>query len=148
MTKDELAKYCNSELAKLDSITDNIFSVATTGKTEFTVIELAAMSAFIHYFYAAVENIIRKILKFDGISEQSEENAHQKLLKTAGELGIIPPDLFQPLSNLLAFRNAFVLTQTENAGWTELSPLVSELEGFRKHFRQEVIEYLAVVDNE
>jgi len=145
MTKDELTNYCNSELARLDSIVDNIFSVAITGKTEFTAVELAAMSAFIHYLYAAVENVIREILKFDGISEPREENIHQKLLKTAGELGIIPPDLFQPLSDLLAFRNAFVLTQTESAGWDALSPLVSDLERFRKHFRQEVLEYLAIV---
>lgn len=148
MTKDELAAYCNSELARLDSIADNISSIAIAGKTEFTTIELAAMSAFIHYMYTTVENVLRRILKFDGISEPNEENVHQKLLKTAGELGIIPPDLFQPLSNLLAFRNAFVLTQTESAGWEALSPLVSELGGFRKHFRQEVLEYLAVVENE
>jgi len=148
MTKGELANYCDSGLARLDSIADNIFSVATTGKTEFTAIELAAMSAFIHYLYAVVEDVIKEILKFDGISEPTEENVHQKLLKTAGELGIIPPDLFQPLSDLLSFRNAFVLTQTESAGWEALSPLVAELEGFRKHFRQEVLEYLAVVESE
>ena len=148
MNKEELAGYCESELARLDSFAASIQTIATEGKTDFSAVEMAAMSAFVHYLYTSVENVIREILRFDGISEPEGEQAHQKLLKTAGELGIIPPDLFKPLSGLHAFRTAFVLGQTDTASWEEMKPLVSNIGDFRTHFRQEVREYLIVVGSE
>ena len=96
MNKEELTGYCESELARLDSFADGIKAIATEGKTDFSEMEMAAISAFFHYLYTSVENVIREILRFDGINEFGEDRLNQKLLKTAGELGIVPPDLFKP----------------------------------------------------
>lgn len=148
MNKEELAGYCETELARLDSFAASIEAIAAEGKTDFSAMEIAALSAFFHYLYTSVENVIREILRFDGINEPDGDQAHQKLLKTAGELGIIPPDLFKPLSNLHAFRTAFVLGRTDTASWDEIKPLVSDIVYFRTHFRQEVREYLIVVGSE
>ena len=145
MTKQELVDFCQSELTRLDALSEKILRVSETTPGTAGDMELAATSAFFHYFYTRIEGIIREILVFDGISDPGESDPQHRILKTAGELGIIPPELFKPLSDLLAFRTAFVHGKTEGIGWQELSSLLSDLPSFRDNFRREVSEYLAVV---
>lgn len=146
MTKQELADFCRSEFERLDILAENILQATERGRAGSASLELAAVETFFHYFYSGVEDIIREILLFDGISDPGQGDPQHRILKTAGELGIIPPDLFKPLSDLLAFRTAFVLGKTRTFGWEDMEPLISALPAFRDTFHQEVSEYLAEVE--
>lgn len=149
MTREELLGYCDSELGAIDAITGDILSLEKTGGAELTRVELAAASALIHYLFVSVEKILGAILEFDGIGESRDESVqHQKLLKTAGELGIVPPDLFRPLSDMLSFRNEFINGRSGLADWEAISPIVAELDGFRSVFAREIRDYLAEVETE
>jgi len=149
MTREELLGYCDSELGAIDALTGDILSLDQAGGAEFTRIELAAASALIHYLFVSVEKILGAILEFDGIGEaRGESIQHQKLLKTAGELGIVPPDLFRPLSNMLAFRSEFINGGSGPADREAISPIVAELDGFRIAFAREIRDYLAEVETE
>jgi len=146
MTKDELTRFCDTELANLAAHTDQVARLAPAGGTDPGLVELAALTTFLHLAAISVEKIIGRILAFDGIQPPGDPFPGQQILKTAGELGIIPPELFQPLSALSAFRIAFAKGSEEIFAWQSLEPLARSIESFSTAFRNEVREYLAVVD--
>jgi len=148
MTKDELNVYCKGELEKIDSWAGRIRTLAPEGQHSYSETELIAMSALLHFVATGLGNIIREILTFDGIRVPETPHPGQQLLKTAGELGIVPPELYQPVSALCAFRAAFLEVQPETLAWNSLEPLVRTLDAFCESFGNEIREYLTIVESD
>lgn len=145
MTIDELKQYCNDEFRNIDRILDELFSVYKPEKPEYSLFEQAAIEAFIVNVYSGVENILKQMLVFDKLDIEDSPGWHEKVLRKAGEIGILPPDLLQSLSRYLSFRNYFIYTYVFNFKWEDVKVLVDEVKDLHEKIRTEVNEYLLTI---
>jgi len=145
MTKEELKEYCGAEFKNIHRVVDELFSMVSPDKSEYTLLELAAISTFLLNIYTGIENILKQILIFDGLNVGDSPEWHEKILKKATEIGILPPDLFQILSGYLSFRNFFVYSYTFNIKWEKLKVLVEVMKDVLQRLRAEVQEYMETI---
>lgn len=145
MTKEELKKYCEGEFAGIDRVTTELFTVYKAGRPDVALPEMAAIAAFVVNLYGGIENILKQMLIFDKLDVGDSPDWHEKVLKKAGEIGILPHELLQVLVKYLEFRNYFIYTYIFNIQWNDLSVLVETVKDVIAQFRKEVNEYLQVV---
>lgn len=145
MTIDELKTYCDEEFSNIERIKSELSSIYKPEKTEYTLAEEAAIAAFIVNIYSGVENILKQMLLYDKLDVGDAPGWHEKVLKKASEIGILPPELFQIFSRYLAFRNYFLYTYIFNIKWEELNVLVDAIREVITKFRIEVDEYIQII---
>jgi hypothetical protein len=145
MTLDELKEYCNGEFQNIDRIVNELYSFYNPDKTEYTLAEEAAMATFIMNAYSGVENVLKQMLLYDKLDVDDAPGWHEKLLRKAGEIGILPPELFQMISKYLAFRNYFIYSYVFNIKWDDMKPLVDAMKDVAAQIRSEVDEYLQTI---
>jgi uncharacterized protein YutE (UPF0331/DUF86 family) len=145
MTKDELKQYCNSEFQNIERVMNELLSVYKPEKSEYTPAEQAAMAAFIMNIYSGVENVLKQMLIFDKLDIGDSPGWHEKVLRKAGEIGIVPPDLLQILSKYLSFRNFFIYTYVFNIKWEDMKALVDAIKDLIAKIRSEIDEYLQTI---
>jgi uncharacterized protein YutE (UPF0331/DUF86 family) len=145
MTKDELKEYCDTEFKNIERVMDELLSVHSPEKSEYTLTEQAAIATFIVNIYGGIENILKQMLIFDRLDIKDSPEWHEKVLKKASEIGILPPDLFQILSKYLSFRNYFVYTYIFNIKWEDMKILVDAIRDVLAKLRTEVEEYLQTI---
>lgn len=66
-------------------------------RPEKTVIELAAIGTFVHNVYSGMENILKRILKFEGVTIPDSPSSHKDLLDQSVAAGIISQSLSEEL---------------------------------------------------
>jgi len=145
MTREELKEYCDVELKNIVRIREELFSLVNKEKSEYSLTECAAISTFIMNIYLGIENILKQILMFDGLDVKDAPQWHEKVLKKAGEIGILPPDLFQILTGYLYFRNLFIYSYVFNIKWEKLKELVDTVKDVIDRFSSEVNEYIQTI---
>lgn len=145
MTIEELKKYCSGEFDNINRVADEIFTVYKPEKTDYTLAEEAAMSALLVNIYSGVENILKQMLIYDKLEVGDSPGWHEKVLKKAAEIGILPPDLFQVLSKYLAFRNFFIYSYVFNIKWEDMKALVDAIRDVVTKTRAEIEEYLQTI---
>jgi len=145
MTTDELKEYCDGEFKNIDRVMEELFSVYRPEKSEYTLAERAAAAAFIVNIYGGVENILKRMLIFDKLDVKDSPEWHEKVLKKAGEIGILPPDLYQIFTKYLSFRNYFIYSYIFNIKWEELKVLVDAIRDVIAKLRSEVNEYIQTI---
>lgn len=145
MTKEQLKKYCDGEFENIDRVMKELFSVYQPEKSEYTLTEQAAIAAFVVNTYSGFENILKQMLIFDKLDVTDSPAWHEKVLKKASELGILPPDLYQIFSKYLAFRNYFIYAYIFNIKWEDLKVLVNAISDVLTKFRTEVNEYIQTI---
>ena len=142
MTIDDLKKYCDNEFTNINRIVDELYSVYKPDKTEYPVAEQAAISALLINIYSGIENILKQMLKFDKLEVDDSPDWHEKVLRKAGEIAILPPDLIQFLSKYLAFRNYFLYTYIFNIKWDDMKSMVESARDIVSNVHSEVEEYI------
>ncbi len=145
MTIDELKQYCSTEFKNIERVTDELFSVYRPEKTEYTFAEQAAIGALIMNIYSGVENILKQMLIFDKLDVHNSPEWHEKVLIKSGEIGILPPELFQLLSRYLSFRNYFIYAYIFNIKWEDMRALAEEIGDVLAKLRLEVDDYLQTI---
>jgi hypothetical protein len=145
MTIDELKQFCSTEFGNIDRVTDEIFSVYKPDKTDYTMAEQAAVAALVMNVYSGIERILKEMLIFDKLDIHDSPEWHEKVLIKAGEIGILPPELFQILSRYLSFRNFFIYSYVFNINWEDLKALVDPLRGVIDNLKSEINEYLLTI---
>jgi len=145
MTTEELKKYCEGEFGNIDRIAEGLFSVYIHEKTDYTLAEKAAISAFLVNIYSGFENILKQMLLFDKLDVSDSPSWHEKVLKKSSEIGILPPELFQIFLKYLAFRNYFIYAYIFNINWEETIVLVDAVKDVIAQFRLEVDDYLQTI---
>ncbi len=145
MTKEELKEYCDAEFKNIDRVMRELFSVYSPEKSEYTLTEQAATAAFIVNIYSGVENILKQMLIFDKLDIKDSSEWHEKVLKKAAELAILPRDLYQIFLKYLTFRNSFVYSYVFDINLDELKILVSAIRDVLAKFKSEVDEYVQTV---
>ncbi len=145
MTIEELKRYCDEEFGNIDRVKEELFSLYTPEKSEYSTAERAAMASFVVNIYGGIEKILKQMLVFDKLDIKDSPEWHEKVLKKAGEIGILPPELFQILSRYLSFRNYFIYSYIFNTKWEDLKGLVDAIGDLLVKFRAEVDEYIQTI---
>ena len=145
MTIDELKQFCSREFENIDKIAEELFTVYKPDKTDYTMAEQAAVAALVMNVYSGIERILKEMLIFDKLDIQDSPEWHEKVLIKAGEIGILPPELFQILSRYLSFRNFFIYSYVFNINWEDLRALVDPLRGVIDNLKSEINEYLLTI---
>jgi len=145
MTLDELKQYCTGEFANIDKVKAELFSVYKPDKAEYSLSEKAAVAALVVNIYGGIENVLKQMLIFDKLDVQDSPEWHEKVLRKAGEIGILPPDLVQVLSRYLSFRNYFLYTYIFNINWDDVKALVDALGDLITQVHTEVDEYFQAI---
>ncbi len=145
MTLDELKQYCAGEFQNIDRIVNELYSFYKPDKTAYTLAEEAAMATFIMNAYSGVENVLKQMLLYDKLEIADSPGWHEKVLRKAGEIGILPPELFQMLTRYLSFRNYFIYSYVFTIKWDDMKPLVDAMKDVAAEIRSEVDEYLQTI---
>lgn len=145
MTLDELKLYCNGEFQNVERILSELDALYGAGKGEYTLAEQAAMATFVVNAYSGIENVLKQMLLYDKLDIGDSPGWHEKVLRKAGEIGILPPELFQMLTRYLAFRNYFIYSYVFNIKWEEMKPLVEGIRDVHGQIRSEATEYLQTI---
>jgi len=145
MTVEELKRYCEGEFKNIERVIDELYSIYKPEKPEYTLAEQAAMATFIISIYSGVENILKQMLIFDKLDIKDSSEEHEKVLRKAGEIGILPPDLHQIFHKYLSFRNYLMHTYIFNIKWEELKALVDAIRDVVRRFKSEVEEYIQII---
>lgn len=145
MTKEELKKFCDNEFNNIDQILEALFKVYEPDKAEYPLAEKAAIAALVINVYSGIETVLKQMLLFDKLNIEDSPGWHEKVLRKAGEIGILPPDLAQVLSKYLAFRNYFIYTYIFNINWDDMKGLVDLIKDMTEKIHSEVNEYLQTI---
>jgi hypothetical protein len=142
MTKDQLSKYCDAEFENIETVNAELWSVVESGKTEYSIAELAAIATFLHNIYSGVENILKRVLRANLVKVEDSPTWHKDMLKTSSDIEIISNDLYVDLSDYLSFRHFFVHAYSFTLKWEELKPLIDRLEGVLNKFKSSIYKYI------
>jgi uncharacterized protein YutE (UPF0331/DUF86 family) len=103
---DSVPKQILAEKANVEETIGNL-EVAMARQVK-TVIELAAIGAFLHNIYNGIENILKQTLKLKNVQITRAENWHKELLSLSVLNGVISESLSDELYEYLTFRHYFV----------------------------------------
>ena len=112
-------------------------------RPEKTIIELSAMGTFIHNAYNGMENILKRILKFEDVSVLDSRSSHKDLLDHSVETGIISESLSDKLDEYRGFRHFFVHAYGFMLDTEQLMPLVESFPAVWTQFETEIDLFLA-----
>jgi hypothetical protein len=109
MTIDELKQHCESETKNIDRVLNELFSVYTSDKSEYTLAEQASIAALLMNVYSGIENILKHMLVYDRLDVGDAPEWHEKVLRKASEMGIVPCRSFRGiwLSVIILFTTMF-----------------------------------------
>ena len=145
MTIDELKKFCDNELKNIERVTEEIFLVYKADKSEYSVTEQAAIGALTMNVYTGIEKVLKQMLVYDKLDVDDAPGWHEKVLRKAGEIGIIPTELQPVLARFLSFRNFFIYNYTFDIKWEEMKVLVDAVKDLTGKLRSEIEEYLQTI---
>lgn len=110
-------------------------------RPEKTIIELAAIGAFLHNIYSGMENILKRILKFKGIAIPGAQSSHRDLLDHSVAAGVISQSLSEELDDYRGFRHFFVHAYGFMLDTEQLIPLAENLPATWAQFETEIELY-------
>ena len=145
MTIDELKRYCDEEFGNIDRVKKELFSLFSNEKSEYSISERAALSSFVINIYGGIEKILKQMLIFDKLDVKESPEWHEKVLQKSGEIGILPPELFQILTRYLSFRNFYIYSYVFDIKWEDLKAMVDAIGDLVSRFRSEVDEYIQTI---
>ena len=112
------------------------------GRKEKTVVELAAIATFLQNAYNGIENILKRTLKYEGISIPRSESWHRDLLDLSVDHQIISSELSRRLDEYRAFRHFFIHGYGIILDEEKLIPLAEYLPDLWKDFESELEAFL------
>jgi hypothetical protein len=145
MTIEELKKYFTEEFENINRVKNELFSIYSPERADYTLSEIAAMASFLMNIYTGMENILKQMLIYDRLDVGDTPDWHEKVLKKSGEVGILPPDLFQILTRYLSFRNYFLYNYIFNINWEDMKILIEAIDDVITRFKKEVEEYIQTI---
>jgi uncharacterized protein YutE (UPF0331/DUF86 family) len=105
-------------------------------------IELSAIGACLHHCYTGMENILKRILKFQQIHLLATPSSHKDLLDKAIQQGLISVELSDRLDTYRGFRHFFIHGYGIMLREDDLLPIALELQNVWAQFYQEIEQFL------
>jgi uncharacterized protein YutE (UPF0331/DUF86 family) len=103
------------------------------------------VASFIVNIYSGIEVILKQMLIYDKLDVQDAPEWHEKVLRKSGEIGILPPDVYNALGKYLSFRNYFIYTYIFNIRWEDIKALADAVKDLVEKIKSEVEEYLQTI---
>ncbi len=116
-------------------------------RREMTIIELAAIATFLQNTYSGIENSLKRILKFKGISIPSSKSWHKDLLDLSVDKNIISKELSNKLNEYLAFRHFFTHGYGVKLEKEKLIPLAENLPTIWEDFNSEINTFIKTLNS-
>ncbi len=85
------------------------------------------------------------MLIYDKLDIGDAPGWHEKVLIKAGEIGILPPELFQVLTKYLSFRNYVIYSYVFNIKWEDMKSLVEAIKDIIENIHSEINDYLQTI---
>ncbi len=85
------------------------------------------------------------MLIYDKLDVGDSPGWHEKVLIKAGEIGILPPELFQVLTKYLSFRNYVIYSYVFNIKWEDMKSLVEAIKDIIENIHSEINDYLQTI---
>ena len=117
-------------------------------RKEKTVVELAAISTFLQNTYNGIENILKRLLKFKGISMPVSGSWHKDLLDLAVNNQIISLELSKRLDEYRAFRHFSIHGYGVLLDKEKLMPIAESLPYLWKDFEFEIDAFINSFEKE
>ena len=117
-------------------------------RKEKTAVELAAISTFLQNTYNGIENILKRILKFKGISIPVSESWHKGLIDLSVDNQIISLEVSKRLDEYRAFRHFSIHGYGVLLDKEKLMPLATNLPDLWKDFECEVDTFMKSLRSE
>jgi hypothetical protein len=114
---------------------------------EPNAIELSALATFLHSFYSGIENALKRVaVEIDG-RVPSGEAWHRQLLAsmasaTERRRAVLSNDLYETVSEYLAFRHFFRQAYSFRFDWSKMSRLVLNAQETMRRFEAEMDSFL------
>ncbi len=135
-------------LAEKEHILDTLRALnEALERKEKTVVELAAISTFLQNTYNGMENMLKRVLKFKGISIPVSESWHKDLLDLSVNNQIISLELSKRLDEYRAFRHFFIHGYGIMLDREKLMPLAENLPDLWKEFESELDIFIKSLRN-
>ena len=112
------------------------------GREDFSVVEIAASATFIHNVYGGIENILKQVLKEEGVTVAQSGGWHKELLAKAVSKEVITKKASSELLKYLAFRHFFVHGYGFNLKEEPIRDLGTKLPCVWSEFITEIKDYL------
>ncbi|MBA7521649.1 hypothetical protein ES705_13760 [subsurface metagenome] len=112
-------------------------------RLEKTIVELAAIATFLQNTYNGIENILKRVLKYKGISIPISESWHKDLLDLSVDNRIISLELSRRLDEYRAFRHFSAHGYGIMLDREKLMPLAENLPDLWKNFRSELDTFIS-----
>lgn len=127
-------------LAEIENIKTTLFNLQiAANKQNKTVVEFAAIGAFLTNFYNGIENILKQILKSKSIKIPKTELWHKELLESATTNNIISENLADNLYKYLTFRHFFIHGYGFMLEEDKLISLTNNINSVWQQFLKEII---------
>lgn len=111
-------------------------------KRNKTVVELAAIGAFLCNIYNGIENILKQALKAKNRRIPVSQNWHKDLIKLAAEAGIISEDVSVRLYDYLGFRHLFIHGYAIRLDWNKMKSLVSDIDELWHQVKNQLADFI------
>ncbi len=111
-------------------------------RTEKSDIEWIAIGARLHHCYNGIENILKRVLKFQKILIQNSPSSHKDLLDIALQQGLISDGVSENLDSYRGFRHFFVHGYGAMLREDDVEPLALKLPEVWEQFYNEVLEFI------
>lgn len=111
-------------------------------RKEKTIVELAAIATFLQNIYNGIENMLKRVLKFKGISFSFSESWHKDLLDISVDNQIISLELLRKLDEYRAFRHFSIHGYGITLDKEKLMPLTENLPDLWKNFESELDTFI------
>lgn len=104
---------------------------------EPTIVEVTAAGGFLHNFYNGIENIFKRILKFNKIKLEENHKWHKELLKKffdkENKFAFLDHSIYDDLMEILKFRHLYIHGYGFLLDWSLLKPLIKKaLKSYRE----------------
>jgi uncharacterized protein YutE (UPF0331/DUF86 family) len=103
-----------------------------------SIVELAAISTFLHNSYNGMENIVKQCLASKNITIEQDNSWHKRVVQTAQDNNIITAATADKLYEYLAFRHFFVHSYSFRLEEAQLATLVESLPAVWREFVSEI----------
>lgn len=137
---DDMLREFQAEKELIENTLDAL-NEALKRKTQ-TVVELAAIATFLQNAYSGIENILKRTMKYKGISVLFAESWHKDLLDMSVDNQIISLKLSRKLDEYRAFRHFFIHGYGVMLDKKKLIPLAKELPNLWKDFEAELNAFI------
>lgn len=131
MSVEDLIEEIEIEFEYIETVLDELETLdKKPPDVEPSIVEVTAAGAFLHNYYNGIENIFKRILKFNKLRQEENKDWHKELLQKfhnrENTFAFLDDPVYEDLLEILKFRHFFVHGYGFFLQWNMLKPLIKK----------------------